>query len=187
MCKWSKSLNTGRGGFFLWIRKVKKQMLISKSYHLLLIQCHLQKYSPLLHVLCFPCKYHCWTNRIPWTFWFHSSCAKYTTFHLFCCQFERISNKDIHNFKQNWCFKMNKKKHPFPKPPWNTETQQIGVSWYDARGKLCFVCWEQASEHVKRQGCVERCLIVLSLQLVTDRVILIKSATVLRCWWQLNH
>lgn len=162
-------------------------MLISKSYYLLLIQCHLQKYSPLLQVLCFPCKYHCWTNRIPWTFWFHSSCAKYTTFYLFCCQFERKKKK----FKQNArdiytisCFKINEKKnstkHPFPKPPWNTETTQIGVSWYDARGKLCFVCWEQAFawEHVKRQGCVEQCLIVLSLQLVTDRVILIKSATV---------
>lgn len=45
------------------------------------------------------------------------------------------------NFEQNArdiytmsCFKMNKKKiknttkHPFPKPPWNTETTQISVS-----------------------------------------------------------
>lgn len=97
------------------------------------------------------------------------------------------NSQDIHNFKQNQCLKkkMYKKKKynkaPLPQTSmeyWNTS--QIGVSWYDARGKLCFVCWEQAYawEHVKWQGCVEQCLIVLSLQLVTDRVILIKSATV---------
>lgn len=158
-------------------------MLISKSCYLLLIQCHLQKYSPLLQVLCFPCKYQQDSVNVLVPF---IMCKIYNILSILLpiWTFKKWKNKctrHIHNvmFSNEWGNK-NTTKHPFPKPPLNTETTQIGVSWYDARGKLCFVCWEQAYawEHVKWQGCVEQCLIVLSLQLVTDRVILIKSATV---------
>lgn len=59
------------------------------------------------------------------TFWFRSLCAKYTTF---CSQFERSENlqqnsRETRKIKKKIIFT----KHPFPKPPWNTETQRKWV------------------------------------------------------------